>query len=35
MVSSTYDTKLLVYTDSDWTRSVDDMKSTSRYAFTL
>ena len=27
------DSKLVGYTDSDWARSLDDMKSTSRYMF--
>ncbi|KAK4401281.1 Retrovirus-related Pol polyprotein from transposon RE1 [Sesamum angolense] len=32
---STNDAKLLGYTDSDWAGSVDDMKSTSGYTFSL
>ncbi|KAL0379752.1 UNVERIFIED_CONTAM: Retrovirus-related Pol polyprotein from transposon RE2 [Sesamum angustifolium] len=32
---STNDAKLVGYTDSDWTGSVDDMKSTSGYTFSL
>ncbi|MED6217053.1 hypothetical protein PIB30_118021 [Stylosanthes scabra] len=32
---STEDSKLLGYTDSDWAGSIDDMKSTSGYVFTL
>ncbi|KAK4380842.1 Retrovirus-related Pol polyprotein from transposon RE1 [Sesamum angolense] len=32
---STNDTKLVGYTDSDWAGSVDDMKSTSGYTFSL
>ncbi|KAL0308115.1 UNVERIFIED_CONTAM: Retrovirus-related Pol polyprotein from transposon RE1 [Sesamum angustifolium] len=32
---STNDAKLVVYTDSDWAGSVDDMKSTSGYTFSL
>ncbi|XP_019053163.1 PREDICTED: uncharacterized protein LOC109114642 [Nelumbo nucifera] len=31
----THDSKLIGYTDSDWAGSVDDMKSTSVYAFTI
>ncbi|KAL0306277.1 UNVERIFIED_CONTAM: Secreted RxLR effector protein [Sesamum radiatum] len=32
---STNDAKLVGYTDSDWAGSVDDMKSTSGYTFSL
>ena len=32
---ATSDSKLVGYTDSDWAGSMDDMKSTSGYAFTL
>ena len=32
---STPNSKLIGYTNSDWPRSVDDMKSTSSYAFSL
>ncbi|XP_019052048.1 PREDICTED: uncharacterized protein LOC109114200 [Nelumbo nucifera] len=31
----THDSKLIGYTDSDWAGLVDDMKSTSGYAFTI
>ena len=33
--TTTTDSRLLGYTDIDWAGSVDDMKSTSRYAFSL
>ncbi|KAL0440855.1 UNVERIFIED_CONTAM: Secreted RxLR effector protein [Sesamum radiatum] len=32
---STNDAKMVGYTDSDWAGSVDDMKSTSGYTFSL
>ncbi|BFG14277.1 hypothetical protein CerSpe_005510 [Prunus speciosa] len=32
---STKDPRLFGYTDNDWTGSIDDMKSTSGYAFTI
>ena len=32
---STPESSLLGYTDNDWARSMDNMKSTSGYAFTL
>ncbi|KAL0388718.1 UNVERIFIED_CONTAM: Retrovirus-related Pol polyprotein from transposon RE2 [Sesamum radiatum] len=35
MVQVTNDAKLVGYTDSDWAGSVDDMKSTSGYTFSL
>jgi hypothetical protein len=33
--SKTGGVKLIGYVDSDWARSVDDMKSTSGYIFTI
>ena len=35
LYSETDDFKLIGYTDSDWDRSVDDKKTTSRYVFHL